>query len=127
MQSATTGINTVRIYSPAKQALDQDPEGRFIKLWVPELEGVPVSWLAEPHKMPRAQQSASGCWIGKDYPAPIVDHATAYREARAKIALLRRQPQAKGEAKRVFLRHGSRKRRPVRNSAPQPEQRLLEI
>ena len=119
MQSATTGINTVRIYSPAKQALDQDPEGRFIKLWVPELEGVPASWLAEPHKMPIAQQSASGCRIGTDYPLPIVDHATAYREARAKIALLRRQPTAREEAKRVFLKHGSRKRRMQGSAAEQ--------
>lgn len=124
MQSATTGINTVRIYSPAKQALDQDPEGRFIKLWVPELEGVPVSWLAEPHKMPLAQQIASGCLIGKDYPAPIVDHATAYHEARAKIALLRRQPSARDEAKKVFERHGSRKRRAVRKQKPAQEMLL---
>lgn len=111
MQSATTGINTVRIYSPAKQALDQDPEGQFIKLWVPELEGVPTSWLSEPHRMSLSQQSAAGCRIGADYPEPIVDHATAYREARSKIALLRRQPGSRDEAKRVFLRHGSRKRR----------------
>jgi deoxyribodipyrimidine photo-lyase len=127
MQSATTGINTVRIYSPAKQALDQDPAGRFIKLWVPELEGVPVSWLAEPHKMTLAQQSASGCLIGKDYPSPIVDHATAYREARAKIALVRRQPSARIEAKQVFQRHGSRKRRPARATAPRPHQAVLGI
>lgn len=127
MQSATTGINAVRIYSPAKQALDQDPAGLFIKLWVPELEGVPVSWLAEPHKMPVALQSASGCMIGKTYPAPIVDHSTAYREARAKIALLRRQPSARAEAKKVFLRHGSRKRRAARGTTIKAEQRLLEI
>lgn len=122
MQSATTGINTVRIYSPAKQALDQDPQGRFIKLWVPELEGVPVSWLAEPHRMQLEQQSAAGCHIGVDYPAPIVDHATAYREARLKIALARREPAAREEARRVFLRHGSRKRR-----APRPTAKQLDL
>jgi deoxyribodipyrimidine photo-lyase len=119
MQSATTGINTVRIYSPAKQALDQDPHGRFIKLWVPELQGVPAAWLPEPHRMTAALQCASGCRIGTDYPAPVVDHATAYREARAKIALLRRQPAARDEARRVFLRHGSRKRRAARLPATQ--------
>jgi len=127
MQSATTGINTVRIYSPAKQALDQDPEGRFIKMWVPELEGVPASWLAEPHRMPVEQQFASGCRIGTDYPPPIVDHATAYREARSKIALLRRQPTARAEAKTVFLRHGSRKRQATRAAPPALEQRLLDL
>lgn len=126
MQSATTGINTVRIYSPAKQALDQDPDGRFIKLWVPELEGVPTAWLAEPHRMSVSQQSSAGCRIGTDYPEPIVDHATAYREARAKIALLRRQPRSRDEAKRVFLRHGSRKRRTAsKDSSPKLRQEML--
>jgi deoxyribodipyrimidine photo-lyase len=119
MQSATTGINAVRIYSPAKQALDQDPDGRFIKLWVPELEGVPASWLAEPHRMPIGLQVAAGCRIGVNYPQPIVDHATAYREARLKIALLRREPSAREEARKVFLRHGSRKRQPTRKSHEQ--------
>lgn len=127
MQSATTGINTVRIYSPAKQALDQDPDGRFIKMWMPELEGVPASWLAEPHRMPVEQQFASGCRIGSDYPPPIVDHATAYREARAKIAVLRRQPTAREEAKKVFLRHGSRKRSATRAAAPGAEQGVLDL
>jgi deoxyribodipyrimidine photo-lyase len=37
MQSGTTGINTIRIYNPIKQGFDQDPEGEFIKTWIPEL------------------------------------------------------------------------------------------
>jgi deoxyribodipyrimidine photo-lyase len=120
MQSATTGINAVRIYSPAKQALDQDPHGHFIKLWVPELADVPASWLAEPHRMPIDQQLAAGCRIGLNYPQPIVDHATAYREARLKIAVLRREPSARQEARKVFLRHGSRKRQTARKSDEKP-------
>jgi deoxyribodipyrimidine photo-lyase len=120
MQSATTGINAVRIYSPAKQALDQDPHGHFIKTWVPELAGVPTSWLAEPHRMPIEQQLAAGCRIGLNYPQPIVDHATAYREARLKIAVLRREPSAREEARKVFLRHGSRKRQSARKSDEKP-------
>lgn len=118
MQSGTSGINTVRIYSPAKQALEQDPEGEFIRCWVPELRDVPVSWLSKPEQMPAEIQSRSGCIIGRDYPAPIVEHAVAVKEARDRIAAVRRKMETRAEAKKVFVRHGSRKRRtPMRSSA----------
>jgi len=109
MQSGTTGINTVRIYSPIKQVIDQDPQGEFIRRYVPELEGVPNQHLPEPHKMTRDEQDQSGCWIGRDYPSPIVEHLTAYRAARDKIHAVRKQSVAKEEAQRVVKKHGSRK------------------
>ncbi len=111
MQSGTTGINTIRIYSPAKQVIDQDPQGLFIKKWVPELAAVPPAWLPEPHRMPHDVQQAAGCRIGHDYPTPIVDHATAYREAREKMSRLRKTASSRSEARAVFVRHGSRKHR----------------
>lgn len=109
MQSGTTGINTLRIYSPAKQMRDQDPEGTFVRRWVPELEGVPLEYLAEPHLMSQGLQRRSGCRIGTDYPAPVVDHAVAYRAARARLAVIRRDPAVREEARAVYERHGSRK------------------
>ena len=109
MQSGTTGINTVRIYSPIKQVKDQDPTGMFIKRYVPELEGVPEKYLPEPHKMTTDEQSKSGCRIGTDYPEPIVDHATAYRTARDRVYAVRRRESTKQEAKQVVRKHGSRK------------------
>ncbi|WP_054021215.1 cryptochrome/deoxyribodipyrimidine photo-lyase family protein [Piscinibacter sakaiensis] len=109
MQSGTTGINTVRIYSPARQALDQDPDGVFIRRWVPELAAVPLAHLAEPHTMPAALQRHCGVHIGRDYPAPIVDHASAYRAAHERFAALRRTALARAEAERVQQRHGSRR------------------
>ena len=69
----------MRIYSPAKQVKDQDPDGLFLKRWCPELEGVPNEYLAEPHTMPGVVQAQAGCEIGTDYPAPIVDHAESRR------------------------------------------------
>ena len=111
MQSGTTGINTVRIYSPAKQVLDHDPQGVFIRKFVPELAGVPNKYLPEPHRMPLDMQIQVGCIIGKDYPQPIVDHRVAYQSAREKIFAVRQTESAVSEAKRVFVKHGSRKRR----------------
>ena len=79
MQSGTTGINSVRIYSPIKQVADHDPDGQFIKRWVPELEAVPNEYIAEPDKMPATVQLSAGCVIGRDYPAPLVSHRACRR------------------------------------------------
>lgn len=122
MQSGTSGINTIRIYSPAKQAADHDPHGLFIRRWVPELAGVPDSWLPAPEKMPSELQNRAGCRIGPDYPAPVVDHTTAVREARARLAEVRRRTTTREEARRVFVRHGSRRRPPARRSPHPPRQ-----
>jgi deoxyribodipyrimidine photo-lyase len=112
MQAGVTGINTIRIYSPPKQALDQDPEGAFIRKYVPELEMVPKEYLAEPHKMPPLLQQAFGCVIGVDYPEPLVDHVSAYRKAKERIFELRQSQAAKLEAQMVYKKHGSRRRPP---------------
>ncbi len=129
MQSGTTGINTLRIYNPTKQAIDQDPRGIFIRRWLPELAGVPEVYLHMPWTMPLDAQQAAGCRIGRDYPAPIVDHAAAVREAKARLAAARGTSQARAEARGVARRHGSRRDRrgamqqdPVRRSLAGPEQ-----
>jgi deoxyribodipyrimidine photo-lyase len=84
MQSGTTGINTLRIYSPAKQAREHDPRGVFIRRWLPEF-GTP------------------------DYPAPIVDERAALAAAKQRLYALRATPQARAEADQVQQQHGSRK------------------
>jgi deoxyribodipyrimidine photo-lyase len=109
MQSGTTGINTLRIYSPAKQAADHDPQGLFIRRWVPELARVPHAALAEPSRLSPAEQAAVGCVIGRDYPAPLVDHANAIRHAKDRLYALRGEAAARSEADAIQQRHGSRK------------------
>jgi deoxyribodipyrimidine photo-lyase len=109
MQSGTTGINTLRIYSPRKQVEDQDPTGVFVRRWVPELRAVPDALLPEPQHIPPLLQTMIGCRIGVDYPEPIVDHVTAYRHAQEKLFGLRATPTAREEARAVHARHGSRK------------------
>jgi deoxyribodipyrimidine photo-lyase len=110
MQSGTTGINTLRIYNPVKQSHDQDPEGVFIRRWVPELAGVPDAWIHTPWKMSRAEQDACGCLIGRHYPAPIVDHEAAAREARRRMGAIRRTAESRAESRTIFETHGSRRR-----------------
>ena len=110
MQSGVTGINTVRIYSPIKQVVDQDPQGLFIRRYVPELTEVPDKHLAEPHKMTLMEQSFYDCEIGKDYPRPIVDHRQRYKAARDRIHTHKRLPQTRTAAAKVFQKHGSRKK-----------------
>ncbi len=110
MQSGVTGINTIRIYSPIKQAADQDPQGEFIKRWIPELEGVPIDLIAEPHKMTSMEQMMFGCDIGKQYPKPIVEHAIAYKSAQSRMFAARGTKAARIEAGQVQKKHGSRKR-----------------
>ena len=109
MQSGTTAINTLRIYSPTKQAHDQDPQGIFIRRWVPELERVPLAFLAQPWQMSEDEQIAAGCVIGRDYPAPIVTEKTALAHAKSVLYGLRKAPQARAEASAIAQKHGSRK------------------
>ena len=73
-----------RIYNPARQQAQYDPDGRYVRRYVPELVDVPDRYLAEPWTMPDETQVQSGCVIGRDYRAPIVDHAQARREALAR-------------------------------------------
>ena len=118
MQSGTTGMNTLRTYSPTKQLRDHDPDGVFVRRWVPELARVPTEHLAEPWRMSSSEARAAGCEVGVHYPRPIVSHELAVKEARARIGALRRTPEAQEEAARIVTKHGSRKRPPIRRASP---------
>lgn len=115
MQSGTTGINALRMYNPVKQSHDQDPQGIFIRRWLPELRHVPNDFIHEPWTMPYSLQQQVACIIGAHYPEPIVDHMQAVREARAKLTQLRRHnPLFREQAQQLNDKHGSRKRSPKR-------------
>ena len=125
MQSGVTGINTLRIYNPVKQAQDQDPNGEFVRHWLPALQHVPTEFIFEPWTMPPALQQECGVIIGETYPAPLVDHLATARYARETLWALRREPDAREEARRVFDKHGSRNptregRRPTKSKAKAP-------
>ena len=70
-----------RIYNPARHMERYDPDGTYVRRYVPELRDVPDRHLAEPWGMPEDLQREVGCVIGEDYPEPIVDHLEARRDA----------------------------------------------
>ena len=109
MQSGTTGINRVRIYNPIKQGKEQDPNGTFIRRWVPELAPLETTaYVHEPWRMPPIEQQTAGVVIGEDYPERIVDHNEAYHHAQDAIHELREQPEIQEQADAILERHGSR-------------------
>jgi deoxyribodipyrimidine photo-lyase len=109
MQSGVTGINATRVYNPVKQSLDQDPEGRFIRTWIPELAGLPTAFLHEPWKAPPQTLAAAGVRLDATYPRPVVDHEAAARLAKARVHAVRRGEAFHAEKQAVMRKHASRK------------------
>ena len=85
--TAGTGTDAApyfRVFNPVLQAKRFDPTGAYVRRWVPELAGVPDRFIHEPWRMDDAMQAEAGCVIGRDYPAPVVDHALRRDEAIAR-------------------------------------------
>ena len=106
MQSGTTGINTTRVYNPIKQAQDHDPQGRFVRQWLPALRKVPDTWLYEPWLMPNTLQAHLGVYT---LAQPVVDLAQATREAKQLLHSRRQTDAVKAAKKAVVDKHASRK------------------
>jgi deoxyribodipyrimidine photo-lyase len=107
MQSGTTGINTLRIYSPARQAFNHDPTGNYVRRWVPE-------------------------YGTAHYPPPIVDERAALARAKDRMFALRRTIAAREEAEAIQQRHGSRRSGLAqsgkrRSQAPRPASVQMEL
>lgn len=82
--AAGTGTDAApyfRIFNPISQGKKHDPDGAYIRRWVPELADVPDRYLHAPWEMPEEVQEEAGCIVGDDYPAPIVDHQAARQRA----------------------------------------------
>ncbi len=112
MQAGLTGINVVRIYNPTKQAQDHDPQGLFIKKWVPELQVLQGAFVHEPWLQTEMEQQLSGVIIGETYPAPIVDLKTSHKEARDRLYGVRKSQKIKNESLRILQKHTLPKRKP---------------
>jgi deoxyribodipyrimidine photo-lyase len=91
----TAGVGTdaapyFRVFNPVLQGQRFDPDGAYVRRWVPELENVPSKFIHQPWEMPADVQHASGCIIGQDYPTPIVNHV----EARERVLSAYRRAQS---------------------------------
>lgn len=98
--AASTGCDAqpyFRIFNPVTQSEKFDPEGKFIRRYVPELERVTAKRIHAPWTMGAPEQAASGCVIGRDYPAPVVDHDWARKLTLERYARVREAHREQGE------------------------------
>jgi deoxyribodipyrimidine photo-lyase len=68
-----------RIFNPTAQGDKFDPTGDYVRTWVPDLAKLPPKFIHAPWLAPESVLSAAGVELGRNYPAPVVDHAEARR------------------------------------------------
>jgi deoxyribodipyrimidine photo-lyase len=105
MQAGETGINMLRIYNPLKNSLEHDPNGEFIKKWVPELQNLPVPFVHNPSKMTFLDQKFSNFDLGVDYPKPIVNIERTRKHASDFLWDMKKNPLVKEENNRILKLH----------------------
>ena len=108
MLSGTSIKQGFRVFNPIAEAKQQDPQGEFIRRWLPELAGVPKAFIHQPELMSAEQQAQAGCIIGRDYPAPLVEHEEAAANAKAQVQAIR-SPKVKAVDSGLSLPDGKSK------------------
>lgn len=129
MQAGTMGVNTIRTYNPIKQSKDHDPDGVFIKKWIPALQNVPNNYIHEPWLMNDFEQQQSNCKLGVHYPYPIVDLAATSKHASMQLWAIKNTIEARQYNQAILKKHTSRtnereeslRKRQAKPSNPKPD------
>ena len=79
-----------RIFNPVLQGTKFDPSGDYVRRWIPELAGLPAPDIHAPWEAPELLLAQAAVKLGKTYPLPIVEHASARASALSAFATIRR-------------------------------------
>ena len=81
-----------RIFNPITQGEKFDPDGHYVRRWVPELAAMPAKWIHKPWEAPAEVLSSARVRLGENYPGPMVDHAQARLAALAAYKEISKRP-----------------------------------
>ncbi|MEM9984726.1 MAG: FAD-binding domain-containing protein, partial [Bacteroidota bacterium] len=105
MQAGLTGYHPLRIFSPIQQGPKHDPEGVFVKTYLPELAEVPTPLIFTPWDMSEMEQQFYCCQLGRDYPAPILDYDLAVKASKSTYWTLRQSQAVQSALPALWRRH----------------------
>jgi deoxyribodipyrimidine photo-lyase len=85
-----------RIFNPVTQSEKFDPQGKFIRKYLPQLAGLPDAAIHAPWKANEIELAAAGLELGRQYPKPIVDHSVARERTLLRYAVVKQPGKTPG-------------------------------